>query len=846
MATSGSTSVAATSHDTLKFSWSLTSQSVANNTSTISWKLELIAGSSGYIQSSASKKWSVTVNGTNYSGTNTIGISNNATKTLASGTTTISHNSDGTKTFSYSFSQELAITWGSTYIGTKSGSGSGTLTTIPRKSTMSVANGTLGTAQTLTVTRQSTSFTHTVTYKCGSASGTIATKSTSTSISFTPPLTLAQQNTTGTSVSITYTIETFNGSTSVGSNSYTVTCSIPSSVVPTVSFTVSDGNNHLSKYGGYVQGKSTFAVAITASGSQGSTIKAYKTTADGKTYTSSSFTTSVIAGSGTLTISATVTDSRGRTATASKTVTVLAYSKPKISSFKVERCDSTGKASSSGAYLKATFSAAITSLNSKNGASYTLQYKKSSASSYTSVTLSNYDGKLSVTNGTYVFEAETSSSYNVILKASDNFTTVQTSATGSSISRLWSWLKNNKGIAFGKIAETEDLFECQFNAKFNKDVYGTVGGLGMTENIPSNSDFNNYTKIGVYSVTTNAIANTLSNRPCNYAGKLIVKTATGQSSESVLISAYAYLIQTYMDYEGRIYIRYLMTEGTANVWVYSTWKQLARINDLNSYFPLAGGRVTGNVYTDGHFMTGNKTAYGDGVIGAILSSTGNLHLQASETPKVTFFNGNTTSTPNAQIYANANGDFFVSITGNTKYFQFTSDRFRTLTNDSFYLGDSSYKWKAVYAVNGTIQTSDRNAKENIVEISDKYEALFNKLKPVTFNLKGKEHDRTHVGLIAQDVKESMDEVGLTAEDFAAYCVDNKTVFDEEKNEDVVVLDENGEPVKMYSLRYTEFIALNTHMIQKQQEKINAQQQEIDALKKELAEIKEMLKGTCSE
>ena len=107
MATSGSTSVKVTNWNTLKFSWEVTSQSVVNNTSTVSWKLQLIADSDGRIDSSASKKWSVTVNGTEYSGTNTVGIANNETKTLASGTTTIAHASNGTKTFSYSFSQSF-------------------------------------------------------------------------------------------------------------------------------------------------------------------------------------------------------------------------------------------------------------------------------------------------------------------------------------------------------------------------------------------------------------------------------------------------------------------------------------------------------------------------------------------------------------------------------------------------------------------------------------------------------------------------------------------------------------------------------------------------------------------
>ena len=249
MASSGSTSVAVTQWNTLKFSWETTSQSISNNTSTISWKLELISGSDGRIDSSTSKKWTVTVNGTAYSGTNTVGIANNTTKTLANGTTTIAHAENGTKTFSYSFSQQFSITFSGASIGTTSGSGSGTLNTIARKSSLSAANGTLGTAQTLTVSRQSSSFAHTITYQCGSASGTIATKSVSTSISWTPPLSLASQNTTGTSVNITFTITTHNGDTSIGTSTKTISCGIPASVKPTVSLTVSDAAGYSGTYG---------------------------------------------------------------------------------------------------------------------------------------------------------------------------------------------------------------------------------------------------------------------------------------------------------------------------------------------------------------------------------------------------------------------------------------------------------------------------------------------------------------------------------------------------------------------------------------------------------------------
>ena len=470
MATSGSKSVTVTSWNTLTFSWSTTSQSVANNTSTISWKLQLIAGSSGRIDSSASKKWSVTVNGTEYSGTNTVGIGNDETKTLASGSTTIAHNADGTKTFSFSFSQQFSITFSGASIGTKTGSGSGTLNTIPRKSSLAASNGTLGTAQTLTVTRQSTSFTHTITYKCGSATGTICTKSSDTSISFTPPLSLAAQNTTGTSVSVVLTITTYNGSTSVGSNTKTISCAIPASVKPTVALNVSDVYTYRTTYGAYVQGKSKLHIEVDASGSQGSTIKSCKTTIDGKTYTSTDVTTSVLVGSGTMTISTTVTDSRGRTASTTWDINVLAYAQPKITALTARRCNADGSNNSTGEYIKITFSSAITALNNKNTASFSLQYKKTTASSYTTKALSDYAGKYSVSNGTYIFAAETSA-YNIILTASDAFSENTKTATGSSASVLMSILSKGLGIAFGKFAELSGYLDCGFEAIFRKNIY---------------------------------------------------------------------------------------------------------------------------------------------------------------------------------------------------------------------------------------------------------------------------------------------------------------------------------------------------------------------------------------
>lgn len=154
------------SHLWLTFNWSQSSQSIANNTTTISWNLKLHWDAS--ISFSASKSYTVTVNGTKYTGNYTGGATGSSgSATIRSGTTTISHNTDGTKSFSVSATFNIDITWLGSKLSSMSLSGNGTLNTIARKSSISVTSGD-GTKPgagniVLSISRASTSFTHTVT-----------------------------------------------------------------------------------------------------------------------------------------------------------------------------------------------------------------------------------------------------------------------------------------------------------------------------------------------------------------------------------------------------------------------------------------------------------------------------------------------------------------------------------------------------------------------------------------------------------------------------------------------------------------------------------------------------------
>ena len=158
------------------------------------------------------------------------------------------------------------------------------------------------------------------------------------------------------------------------------------------------------------------------------------------------------------------------------------------------------------------------------------------------------------------------------------------------------------------------------------------------------------------------------------------------------------------------------------------------------------------------------------------------------------------------------------------------------SDNTISLGANGNRWKQLYAGTTTIATSDRNQKKDIVDIEEdtRYIDLFNKLIPVSYKFIDGESGRTHIGFVSQDVEKSMTEVGLSDLDFAGFCKDQKTAYNEETGEDELVYDEDGNPEYNYALRYSEFIALNTKMIQITREENKALRAEIDELKEKLA------------
>lgn len=484
MALSGSfTGTTGNQHTSAILVWTAT-QSVTGNTSTITAKLYYNKGTTS--NQNTGGNWSGTINigGTSksFSGIHLTLKPGGGSVLAATYSRTITHDADGTKSVALSATGAIS----GTTLDSTTVSGTATLDTIPRKSTLSASNGTLGTAQTLTVTKQATSFTHTITYICGSASGTVCTKSSSTSVSFTPPLSLAAQNTTGTSVSVKLTITTYNGSTSLGSNTKTISCSIPSSVKPSCTLTLSDAKGYSGTYGGYVQGESQLAITVNPTTAQGAAISSYSVSFDGKSYATQTVTTAAISGSGTLAASATVKDTRGRTGTVSQNVTVLAYSRPSVTKLDVHRCNSDGTENAQGAYAKATYTFNITSLSSKNAKTIRLGYKKSSATSYTYVSITS---AYTATNATKVFAAETGSSYDVVLEVTDSFGTTTRTTSVSTAAVVFHVRADGTGLAIGKVSERANAFEVGNDSYFSKGVNVTGAGSFGSASVTGASTF---------------------------------------------------------------------------------------------------------------------------------------------------------------------------------------------------------------------------------------------------------------------------------------------------------------------------------------------------------------------
>jgi hypothetical protein len=115
------------------------------------------------------------------------------------------------------------------------------------------------------------------------------------------------------------------------------------------------------------------------------------------------------------------------------------------------------------------------------------------------------------------------------------------------------------------------------------------------------------------------------------------------------------------------------------------------------------------------------------------------------------------------------------------------------TDNYLPLGVSSKRWTTVYATNGTINTSDRNEKQDIEELSAAEQRVAVRIKGLIRKYRFKDSvvekgdgARIHVGVIAQDVQDAFTAEGLDATRYGMFCSDTYKVL-------------NGKPVEKNQL-----------------------------------------------
>ena len=293
----------------------------------------------------------------------------------------------------------------------------------------------MGDAIVFVLKREASQYTHTLTYKFGSVSGTIGS-GIGTSKEWTIPLSLAKEIPSKVNGTVTVTCVTKNGTATVGTKTLDVNVRIDESseTRPNITtFGVSPVHSLPSKFKGiFIQGKSKAKGEFIAE-SDYSTVSSYKMTIGASTTTGNPNYSGYITSSGTIAVKGTVTDARGFSITKTISATVLPYSSPSIAPVSgqtkvvCDRSKQDGTLSPTGMYLRIrarrNYSKVVSGSVQKNFCAFQYRYKTESAPEYSewadlipksSTSTDTFDGVL---NGVVL---QTTTSYTVQIKAEDD------------------------------------------------------------------------------------------------------------------------------------------------------------------------------------------------------------------------------------------------------------------------------------------------------------------------------------------------------------------------------------------------------------------------------------------
>lgn len=329
---------------------------------------------------------------------------------------------------------------------------------------LSAATVEMGKSVTINTPAVNSAYRHTLRYAFGSASGTIATGIAS-SVSWTPPVSLANQIPSATAGSGTIYCDTYSGSTLLGTKSVSITLTVPGSVVPSAGTLSAALAEDTSGTGLYVKGMGKAKLTLSgASGAYGSSITSYTITGGGWTATNGALTTGTLASAGNITFTATVTDSRGRKASTTRTISVIDYTKPGVAVCDVYRCDADGNRKKAGTYFAVEINASYSAITG-NTLSITARYKKQSESSYGTAANVTNNGKTVLGGG----NIGASTTYDVLVTVADKYNSLLIQRTLSTKSVLQSF-KRSAGAAIGKVAELANWLDVAWDTRIRGNL----------------------------------------------------------------------------------------------------------------------------------------------------------------------------------------------------------------------------------------------------------------------------------------------------------------------------------------------------------------------------------------
>ena len=481
-----------------------TGQNIAGNYSTV--KVVGRLRTNGY-----ASMWGVTsdvtihINGDGAIEHPVINIGTNSTQEIFNRTYNVGHDSEGKKTVGVQLSVGLNTGgYGSAMVAFDL-----PLTQIKRASTGKVTATELGKVATITIDRKNSSFKHTLRYNWDGKTGTIATN-VDTSCNWTLPLDFANTVPNADYHWGTVYIDTYSGSTKIGTKEVTFNANIPASIKPTLGgISLSDSNttvsNLINTSNTFVQVLSNIKVAFNnASGAYSSTISNYRAEIVGKNLstTSNGGSLGMMDFNGSVTVRATVTDSRGRTSDPVEIpVNVLPYFTPHMS-FTAQR---SGSASTT---LTVTRNARIAPLTvggkQKNKMIISFKYKEHSATNYTTDTgsaggtwttidnLTNSRANLAATFSTL-------KTYDIIGKIEDAFTSYEFLATVGT-EKFPIAIRPDR-VGFGKTPENANAVDSDWVFKYkNKDIqhHKLTNNNGQIIQVARNTDMNTIVETGFY------------------------------------------------------------------------------------------------------------------------------------------------------------------------------------------------------------------------------------------------------------------------------------------------------------------------------------------------------------